>query len=169
MLAAAQVNHPDLLILDEPAASLDPLGRRDVLDVMARLRTHATVFSTTHILDDVQRVSDHVAILDGGRLVANAPTRELLNGGARAYEVTVRGDGAAASRTLHAEPWVTGITAGPHDGSTTLTVTVADEPAAESRLLRSVLADGNTTVTSFGRRHQHLEDVFLQLVDGDHQ
>lgn len=166
-IAQAQVNHPDLLILDEPAASLDPLGRRDVLDVLARLRTHTTIFYSTHILDDVERVSDHVAILDGGRLVANAPTRELLDGGAGTYEVTVRGDGAAASHALRAEPWVIGVTTGPYDGSTTLTVTVTDEPAADSRLLRSVLADTNTIVTSFGRRRQHLEDVFLQLVDGD--
>lgn len=168
-IAQAQVNHPDLLILDEPAAALDPLGRRDVLDVMARLRTHTTVFYSTHILDDVERVSDHVAILNGGRLVANAPTRELLDGGAATFDVTVRGDGAAASRLLRSEPWVTGVTAGSRDGSTTLTVTVTDEPAAEARLLRSVLADADTAVTSFGRRRQHLEDVFLQLVDGDHR
>lgn len=168
-IAQAQVNHPDLLILDEPAASLDPLGRRDVLDVMARLRTHTTVFYSTHILDDVERVSDHVAILNEGRLLANAPTRELLDGGAVTFDVTVRGDGAAASRMLHAEPWVTGVTAGPRDGSTTLTVTVTDEPAAEARLLRSVLTDADAAVTSFGRRQQHLEDVFLQLVDGDHR
>src|SRR5512138_2701323 len=53
-IAQAQVNYPDLLILDEPAASLDPMGRRDVLEVMERLREHTTIFYSTHILDDVQ-------------------------------------------------------------------------------------------------------------------
>ena len=62
-IALAQVNYPDLLILDEPASALDPLGRQSVLDVMARLRKHTTIFYSTHILDDVQRVSDTVAIL----------------------------------------------------------------------------------------------------------
>ena len=57
-IAQAQVNYPDLLILDEPAAALDPMGRRDVLAVMERLRKHTTIFYSTHILEDVQRVSD---------------------------------------------------------------------------------------------------------------
>ena len=61
-IGQAQVNYPDLLILDEPAASLDPMGRRDVLGVMERLRKYTTIFYCTHILDDVQRVSDTVAI-----------------------------------------------------------------------------------------------------------
>jgi len=64
-IAQAQINEPELLILDEPAASLDPLGRRDVLAILARLRETSTVIYSTHIFDDVQRVSDTVAILKG--------------------------------------------------------------------------------------------------------
>ena len=56
-IALAQVSYPELLILDEPAANLDPMGRRDVLAIMEKLREHATIFSSTHILDDVQKVS----------------------------------------------------------------------------------------------------------------
>ena len=65
-IAQAQVNYPDLLILDEPAASLDPMGRHDVLEVMEKLRKYTTIFYSTHILEDVQRVSDTVAILNRG-------------------------------------------------------------------------------------------------------
>ncbi len=79
-IAQAQVNYPDLLILDEPAASLDPIGRRDVLEVISKLRKHTTVFYSTHILDDVQRVSDAVIILNKGQLVAQGPIEELLAG-----------------------------------------------------------------------------------------
>src|SRR5206468_10428438 len=79
-IAQAQVNYPDLLILDEPAASLDPMGRRDVLEVMERLRKHTTVFYSTHILEDVQRISDTVAILKDGDLIAEAPIARLLAG-----------------------------------------------------------------------------------------
>lgn len=78
-IAQAQINYPDLLILDEPAASLDPQGRHDVLEVMERLRKHTTIFYSTHILSDVQRVSDTVAILDHGKLISQAPIDELLN------------------------------------------------------------------------------------------
>ncbi len=92
-IAQAQVNYPDLLILDEPAASLDPLGRRDVLDVMARLRKHTTIFYSTHILDDVQRVSDTVAILNHGKLVYAGAIDTLLAGsGGVVYSVAFRGD-----------------------------------------------------------------------------
>ncbi len=77
-IAQAQVNYPDLLILDEPAAALDPMGRHDVLEVMEKLRKYTTIFYSTHILEDVQRVSDTVAILNRGMLIAEAPINELL-------------------------------------------------------------------------------------------
>ena len=77
-IGQALVGRPRVLLLDEPVSALDPIGRREVLDLMRDLRGETTVFYSTHILDDVQRVSDHVAILDGGRLVRAAPTAELL-------------------------------------------------------------------------------------------
>ena len=77
-IAQALVGRPSVLLLDEPVSALDPIGRREVLDLMRDLKGETTVFYSTHILDDVQRVSDHVAILDGGRLVRAAPTDELL-------------------------------------------------------------------------------------------
>ena len=97
-IAQAQVNYPDLLILDEPAAALDPQGRRDVLTVMETLQKYTTIFYSTHILDDVQRVSDRVAILNHGKLIAEAPIQELLNGSGSSvvYNVTIRGDVSGA-------------------------------------------------------------------------
>ena len=77
-IAQALIGSPAVLLLDEPVSALDPIGRREVLDLMRELRGEVTVFYSTHILDDVERVSDHVAILDGGRLVRSAPTAELL-------------------------------------------------------------------------------------------
>ncbi len=96
-IAQAQVNYPDLLILDEPAASLDPIGRRDVLEVMSKLRKYATIFYSTHILDDVQRVSDTVAILNKGKLVAEGPIETLLAGSDGViYVIHLKGDVGAA-------------------------------------------------------------------------
>src|SRR5512138_2935064 len=109
-IAHAQINYPDLLILDEPAASLDPMGRRDVLEVMERLHKHTTIFYSTHILDDVQRVSDSVAILNKGSLIAQAPIDKLLNGsGEIIYTFKTRGDGEEARRQVAAQPWVSTI------------------------------------------------------------
>jgi ABC-2 type transport system ATP-binding protein len=166
-IGQAQVHYPDLLILDEPAASLDPVGRRDVLKVMEGLRKHTTVFYCTHILDDVQRVSDTVAILNGGELVAHGPVEELLDGGGGiVYQVTVRGDASTAYQRVSSQDWVTGIQAESHNGSMTWAVSVTDAEVAEARLLRLLLADEGLVVSDFGRRAYELEDIFLNIVEG---
>ena len=63
-IAQALIGRPQVVLLDEPVSALDPIGRHEVLDLMSELKGETTVFYSTHILDDVQRVSDHVAILD---------------------------------------------------------------------------------------------------------
>ena len=96
-LALAQVNYPELLILDEPAAALDPIGRYEVLRVMERLQAHTTIFYSTHILDDVQQVSDTVAILNHGELIAQGPIERLLAGsGSPVYTLTLKENAIAA-------------------------------------------------------------------------
>jgi ABC-2 type transport system ATP-binding protein len=167
-IAQAQINYPDLIILDEPAASLDPMGRRDVLEVLERLRKHTTVFYSTHILDDVQRVSDTVVILKHGQIVAHAPIQELLAGkDGIVYSLIVKGDGQSAKTRLSQEAWVKSVSTTSSNDSTALQVNVTDAGAAESQLLRLVLMDGGTTVTEFGRKKHNLEEIFLNIVEGD--
>jgi ABC-2 type transport system ATP-binding protein len=166
-IAQAQVNYPDLLILDEPAASLDPLGRRDVLAVMERLREHTTIFYSTHILDDVQQVSDTVAILNQGELAAHGPIETLLNRGQGiVYSMNVQGDVARAQRTMTAQPWVATVETSPQDFSTKMIVTVTDESAAQTQLLRLLMMDELLVVKDFGRKTYELEEVFLGIVEG---
>src|SRR5690606_37551163 len=164
-IAQAQVNYPDLLILDEPAAALDPMGRRDVLEVMQRLRKHTTVFYSTHILEDVQRVSDRVAILNRGQLIAEAPIAELLGGGEGVtYVVGLATNGArepeqalrAAQERVVAQPWVTGLSATVNHGVTEWRVSVSDADAAEASLAPLALADGKLRLKAFGRRQHNL-------------
>ncbi|MAG37724.1 MAG: multidrug ABC transporter ATP-binding protein [Dehalococcoidia bacterium] len=165
-IAQAQVNYPDLLILDEPAASLDPMGRRDVLAVMERLRQYTTIFYSTHILSDVQRVSDTVVILNHGALVTEAPIQDLLTGSeGSVYSLTIRGDAGDAHARVLDQPWVTGITAGEQGDQTSWEVQVTDDEAAEDQLLRLVLADRGLQVTSSGRKQYELEEVFMDLVE----
>jgi ABC-2 type transport system ATP-binding protein len=166
-IAQAEVNYPDLLILDEPAASLDPQGRRDVLEVMTRLRKHTTVFYCTHILSDVQRVSDTVAILNRGKLVTQAPIEELLAGtGESVYTVTLKGDADNAYRRTQEQPWVSGIEASRNGDQIIWHVSVTDAAAAENQLLSLILASGGVTVSDFGRKERDLEEVFLNIVEG---
>lgn len=167
-IAQAQINYPALLILDEPAAALDPMGRRDVLEVMERLQKYATIFYSTHILDDVQRVSDSVAILNHGELVAQASIQDLLAGSrGTIYSLDIEGEAGQARARIADQVWVSGIDETSAHGQTTWQVTVTDDEAAKAQLLRLVLADEQLTVTRFGRKTYELEEIFMNIVEGD--
>jgi len=164
-IAQAEVNYPDLLILDEPAASLDPQGRRDVLEVMSRIRKYATIFYCTHILDDVQRVSDIVAILNEGQLIAQAPIEELLAGtGEIVYTVKLRDIPDNVFTRIRELSWVSGIEASQQNGMTAWQVSVTDKAAAEDQLLNLLVSNG-AKVADFGRKEYALEDAFLDIVE----
>jgi ABC-2 type transport system ATP-binding protein len=78
-LAQALVNDPDLVILDEPTSGLDPLGRMTIRGIIEDLRSRGkTVFFSSHELSEVELVCDHIAIMARGRIVADAPTNELI-------------------------------------------------------------------------------------------
>jgi len=168
-IAQAEVNYPDLLILDEPAASLDPQGRRDVLEVMSRIRKYATIFYCTHILDDVQRVSDTVAILNEGQMVAQAPISELLAGtGEIVYTMKLRAVPDDAYANIKKQSWISDIEVSRQNGVMAWNVSVTDETAAEDQLLNLLLANG-VKVADFGRKEYALEDIFLDIVERSKQ
>ena len=164
-IAQAEINYPDLLILDEPAASLDPQGRRDVLEVMSHIRKYATIFYCTHILDDVQRVSDQVAIVNQGELVRQASIEELLAGtGDVIYSVTLKGDTRSAHTQMNQLPWISGVEASQEGDQTTWQVSVTDEAAAKDQLMGLLVSNG-LKVSNFGRKEQKLEDVFINMIE----
>ena len=168
-IAQAEVNYPDLLILDEPAANLDPQGRRDVLEVMSRIRKYATIFYCTHILDDVQRVSDQVAIVNQGELITQASIDELLEGtGDLVYSVTLRGDGQDAYTQVNQQSWVSRIEVNQEGEQTIWQVSVTDEAAAEDQLM-SLLVTSGLKVSNFSRKAKNLEDVFINIVERSQQ
>jgi ABC-2 type transport system ATP-binding protein len=159
-LAATIVGEPEVLLLDEPASALDPAGRREVLDLIARMRGHATVILSSHILGDVQEVCDTVGVLRAGRLLFQGPIANLLVGRAvPAYRIKLRPptDGVAAA--LRALPWVTGVEP---DGPDTLRCNVSSLAEAESRL-PDALAEAGARVVSLAPLAPDLEDVFLEL------
>jgi ABC-2 type transport system ATP-binding protein len=166
-IAQAQINYPDLLILDEPAAALDPLGRRDVLNIMERLRKYTTIFYSTHILDDVQQVSDTVAILNHGRLVSQGPIENLLGGGQTLFSATLKGNTQPLYATITSQPWVEQVELVYQNGVTQWQIEVADETAAEEHLFRLLAQDEEVRVLEYGRKRYELEEIFMQLVEGD--
>jgi ABC-2 type transport system ATP-binding protein len=167
-IGQAQVHLPDLLILDEPAASLDPMGRRDVLDVLARLRDQTAVVYCTHILDDVQKISDTVAILNRGELAAHGPIEDLLAPDqSTAYELTMKGNVDSAYRRVSEEPWVSQIQVRRQGTLTTWNIEAVDKEMVEVRLLPLLIADGDVRVVSLVPRKNELEDVFMSIVEGN--
>lgn len=164
-IAQAQINYPDLLILDEPAANLDPQGRHDVLKVMERLRDYTTVFYCTHILNDVQQVSDSVAILNAGKLIAQAPLEELLAGkDGIVYSLVLEGDPYDTHIRLIEQAWVSNVQQNAVNGRYSWQVSVTDERAAKSQLLRLILSDDKVEVIEFQPKKYELEEVFLSIV-----
>jgi ABC-2 type transport system ATP-binding protein len=167
-IAQAEVNYPDLLILDEPAASLDPMGRHDVLEVMERLRKYTTIFYSTHILDDVQKVSDTVCILNHGELVAEAPIQDLLAGSGKViFRLQTRGETQQIRSLIAGQSWVTAVQVEQSDGRADWQVSVSDLNAAEDQLLGLAMSEPGVKVTSFCQSKFDLEEVFMNLVGGD--
>ncbi len=163
-IAQAMVNRPRVLFLDEPVSSLDPEGRRDILEIIARLRGAATVFMSTHILNDVERVCDRVAILDHGRLVTESAIDDLLERYARPiYTIDPEpGQRDAVERltgALRGQPWVRDVRV--EHGLVRLFVL---DPAVAGPALLPLLASAGVTLAGFERARPSLEDVFLQLV-----
>jgi len=166
-IAQAYVTKPELLILDEPAANLDPMGRRDVLEIMDALKQHSTVFYSTHILDDVQKVSDRVAILNHGKLVAQGPIENFLNGGSEIrYTVKLKKDPQLAYQLLRKQTWVSTVDL--KIGSPSVfNITVSDEVAAEENLLKLLVNETDNILTDFRRTEFELEDAFVKMVEAD--
>ena len=165
-LAQALVNEPDVLILDEPASSLDPAGRRDILDIIARMRGRATIFMSTHILADVERVCDSVAILDQGKLLVESSLHDLQERYARPVFILEPESRQEEKVSLLIEiirqcPWSNGVRV--EHGE--IRISVSDPQAASTELL-SIVAKTGVSLTRFQRDRPSLEDIFLDLVDG---
>jgi ABC-2 type transport system ATP-binding protein len=159
-LAAAVVNAPDLLLLDEPAAALDPAGRREVLNLVSAMKGRSTVLFSSHILDDVAEVCDDIGILRRGEMVYQGSLESLLDRYAvRAFGVRLRSGADDVKDALLNEPWVTSVGVGPDE---TLAVAVSDVAEAERRLVQVLAASGHRVVF-MTRSESSLEQVFLEV------
>jgi ABC-2 type transport system ATP-binding protein len=162
-IAQALINAPSLLMLDEPASALDPIGRKDVLEIVASLRGRTTVFFSSHILADVERVCDAAAILERGRVVASAGIAELTSRAtAKQVVVEVEGDGGAALvGALAGRAWLKTL----DTRERSLRLTVSDLEAAQREIPAAIAATG-CALRRFEIEEASLEDVFVELVKG---
>ena len=155
-LAQALVGEPETVILDEPMSGLDPIGRKDVRDLILSLRAEGrTVLFSTHILSDVEAICDRVGIVVDGRLTDCGALQDLVAPEARAFELVIEGMPDEAAAKL-------GGTRIRRDRSTVLTF--ADSRAAQDAA-RAVLASGATLVSLTPHRRT-LEELFVQRARG---
>jgi ABC-2 type transport system ATP-binding protein len=163
-VAQALIDAPSVLLLDEPTSALDPIGRKDVLDIITALRGRTTVFFSSHILSDVERVCDQVAILDRGRVVLES-TIGTIHARARSQRLFVQvGSGEEARRldqALRDQPWVDTVSV----DRESLNVTATDLEAAQ-RAIPGVIAGLGLTLRRLETAEPTLEEVFVDLVTG---
>jgi ABC-2 type transport system ATP-binding protein len=159
-IAQALVSDPAFVVLDEPMSGLDPIGRKEMRDLILELKRRGkTVFFSTHILPDVESLCDRVGVIRGGRLGDVGRLGDLLSARVKDVELT-----AVAPTGAAREPLARGRAIA-QDGET-FTVAFEDERAADVAL-RAVLAAGGRLVALTPHR-ETLEDFFMRrLEDGD--
>lgn len=164
-LAQALINKPNVLFLDEPVSALDPVGRKEVLDLIAQLRNTCTVFMSSHILADVERVCDEVGIIKDGHLIIQAPTEELLKRYAHpVFEIEV--DLGVSEQIM---PWVKTIQPLQWVSSVSLDKNIArvmvnDIEQAKQNLLPTVI-EADLRLIRYEMIRPSLEEVFISLVE----
>ena len=156
-LAQALINDPELVILDEPAGGLDPIGRREMRDILLQLRDRGkTVFLSSHILAEVEMICDTVAILHRGQLLAVGRIGDLL-ADSREMELTVHGlDGTLTKR-------LEGIPGAVIRHGADSTVVVLPEQRFVYQAIETVKQAGGQIVSLTAKR-ERLEDLFVKLI-----
>ncbi|MFO0689304.1 MAG: ABC transporter ATP-binding protein [Myxococcota bacterium] len=156
-VAQALIHDPSVVFLDEPMSGLDPIGRREIREVILALRAAGkTVFMNTHILSDVEMICDRVAIIVKGSIRKQGTLRELLGEGRSAARIGVEGLPVEAAEAIESGLEATLRPAGDR-------IEIEVESKAVEEVLRIVLASG-ATVASVVRLHPSLEDVFMSAV-----
>lgn len=156
-LAQALLADPPILFLDEPTDGVDPLGRKEIRDVLIELRSRGkTVFLNSHMLSEVEEVSDRVAILNKGRLLHVGTVRDITTGGLR-YEIRL---GAAPSQAIVDALRPLCSTIDVVDTS----IRAAFNSPADSQKALDILRGASLAIQSFSPQTARLEDFFLQLL-----
>ncbi|WP_227134057.1 ABC transporter ATP-binding protein [Halorubellus salinus] len=164
VLAMALVGDPDILILDEPTTGLDPNGAREIRQIIREEAARgATVFFSSHILEQVEAVCDRVCILDEGRVVAIDTIENLRDSVDADARMTVELDAVPTPETLDAVEAVAGVTAVTASDST---LTVACDPGVKTRVLDAIEAQG-VGVRDFATERTSLEDLFMTYTNHD--
>lgn len=159
-IAQAIIHRPKLLILDEPVASLDPLGRREVLVLMEKLKEEMTILFSTHILNDAEEVSDELILLHQGQIIESGSIAELR----KKYQTTiielqVEGDLNLYQEKLNKLETIISTKL----ERNTLFITASEVKSARDEILATATKE-NWPITTFSINQASLEDMFMRVV-----
>ena len=160
-IGIALLHRPQVIYMDEPTAGIDPQSRRSILDSVLKLKDEGTtVLYTTHYMEEAQELSDHIAILDHGKLIASGTHEELVKivGAMDRITVTINTESARVIEAWKAVKGVKQVTA--EDG--TLTILADDSNRVLPRLFETAASNG-VRITSVAIQEPNLETVFLHL------
>jgi ABC-2 type transport system ATP-binding protein len=162
-IAAALLNEPELLVLDEPTNGLDPGGMHDMRALVRGLAgTDVTVFLSSHLLSEVEEICDWITMIDRGRHVYEGPAAALLASGSGL--VFRPADGGELEPLAALVTAITKLAARTEDG--TVVVTVADDLDALAAAVNQAAFDRGITLVEIHRIEGRLERTYLELVEG---
>ena len=160
-IGIALLHKPQVIFMDEPTVGIDPQSRRNILDSVIELKKQGTtVLYTTHNMEEAQELSDHIAIMDHGKVIANGTHAELVQiiGASDRISVTINAESARVIEAWKAAQGVKQVTG--NDG--TLTILADDSNRVLPRLFEAA-ANSGVRITSVAIQEPNLETVFLHL------
>ncbi|MEK6263741.1 MAG: ABC transporter ATP-binding protein [Clostridium sp.] len=161
-IAVALFNKPEMVFLDEPTSALDPEGRMEILEFIKDLKSAGTtVFLSTHILSDIERVCDKVSILDKGQILISDNLENLKNKYIQPiFDIEFDKDILKLDKVLSNIKWVEDVAINKNRAS----IYVNNLNVAKSELLK-ILVQQENNILSYNLRKSNLEDIFIRLVN----
>lgn len=163
-IAAALYKNPEIVFLDEPTSALDPEGRHEIHEFLKILKSKGmTVFLSTHILNDIERICDEVSILDKGKILISSNLESLKEQYIQPiFDIEYEKDASIMKERLSMISWVKKVTI----KGCSLSVYVDNINTAKSELL-GLAMDSSNPIISFNMRKSTLEDIFIRLVNNN--
>lgn len=160
-IAQAIMHRPKVTLLDEPASALDPVGRKDVLTLISRLREETTVFMSSHILEDIQRVCDEVAIIADGSIVLHEDMDTLLKSHAKPLvRLEFEHSSSASEFQVHMEAISIRVS---KESEVQVVIAETDFHSQYSQIM-GILVDYNLLLKSINKENATLEDIFMHHI-----
>lgn len=165
-IAQALINEPDVLFLDEPVSDMDPLGRKEILDFIKQLKDSTTIFMSSHILEDVERVCDSVGIINKGKLIKVSKTndlkKEFMNkGGFISFELATNKDFEQTKTWLNQS-----INKDYNLNGNKIIVSQENFNIIRNDFF-NMISTNSINLESFQTRKPSLEDIFISIIGDD--